>query len=783
MFLYSEDFSPLFREKYINVVAIIYLKGNLSSGGFSMSGIDDVVLGVIGLGGAASFGKTCAVSAVSRCIDSIGNIHLKGRNDGASSDPDSESREAFVKNAHIPDDLSGVVVIHEKDATARIAEECNVIALCFDTASFVEGGLRVFPPEGRRAFFNANIDAMVDYGKAFGELRSEATFIVCTSHVDLLTHYFYEAYWRARNMSPKPGKIVGLNHVDSLRLRKRLKTHLMERGLEFVDIYSPVWGPHDERAFVMPSLVSGEREGQRMPILSEKDGSGRPLIDVETIEKMLRDSKRYALRGLEKMGSTSDETAEALVEVINAIHRGGEVVHLSYPVPEEFAPGRRVFMGLPVFFDSGRAFPVNEKIREALEVPAQRKVFSSVVESCQSDIAYLDSRQKQVAAHIKSTGKSPTIADNPKFFKELVIPKKKDGESWLHFHNFTYPFDDRSEVRPPIRVAGDAAVYIDNVVKGGESQLAVSHTTGVQIVNPRTGRSEDYSLPRTVVAGRKHCNGCCTIDDVVSHERDVVIASVNGEGLLRGRIAGAGSDGSETGTLDQVGGVPDRFKGYVRAHKGRTYYLAGTGVVEAELRSGSIVPLREYSVDCPDLRGAELNNFAIFDTAPPTKADVRDMRVFVSATRPDKYDYLGGVFESVGGKGREVYSVSEASRRARPDVRLVSVEHIFGKYHLAVGSSDKVVLIDMEDPLIKIPVCLSRGNVQSFVVADLFDELDVFAAKNRSTSSPTSYFYRAKFDRKGGKLSLEHCGDGLLDPEESFPFLINHACVYSEFMG
>ena len=731
--------------------------------------LDDIVLGIIGLGGAGSLGFNVALKAGD--LQFVTRVYV--------NEKDKIEKLGEFKRLVRPENSGKYLVPEDKADVEKFmqdtADKCDVVLLCFDRGMGAsKGNMASAPPDVRKRLFDANIDAVVDYARFFGERRSDALFVVCTNPTDALSYFFSKEYWAARKEPERHGNVVGLNHVDTRRYETLVKEALGKvSGVEPDGIYAAMWGPHDVRSFPIISQSSYRRDGKRVKLSETGE------LSIEVMKVLAAAAKKLPFRILNFFGSTSTDTSYAVEDLLHSIHGEKEICNLSCPVP--LSGGIIPFMGLPVRFENGRAVLVGGLI-EHLSRDEQAD-YDRVVRSCRDDLEQLLRRQGEVKAYVIRTSPKSKTAATPKFFKELVIPRKKDGKSWLHFHNFTYPFDDRSEVRPPIRVAGDAAVYIDNVVKGGESQLAVSHTTGVQIVNPRTGRSEDYSLPRTVVAGRKHCNGCCTIDDVVSHERDVVIASVNGEGLLRGRIAGAGSDGSETGTLDQVGGVPDRFKGYVRAHKGRTYYLAGTGVVEAELRSGSIVPLREYSVDCPDLRGAELNNFAIFDTAPPTKADVRDMRVFVSATRPDKYNYLGGVFESVGGKGREVYSVSEASRRARPDVRLVSVEHIFGKYHLAVGSSDKVVLIDMEDPLIKIPVCLSRGNVQSFVTADLFDELDVFAAKNRSTSSPTSYFYRAKFDRKGGKLSLEHCGDGLLDPEESFPFLINHACVYSEFMG
>jgi hypothetical protein len=368
--------------------------------------------------------------------------------------------------------------------------------------------------------------------------------------------------------------------------------------------------------------------------------------------------------------------------------------------------------------------------------------------------------------------------------QELVIPKKEgvgtsDERTLLHFYAFKYPINEESEARRPIRVAGRTVVYIDNVVKDGENQLAVTHTTGVQIINPITGKSENYALPRNMVEEQKHCNGCCTIDDVVSSERDVVVASCNGKGLFKGRITGTDGNRNKTGVLEPAICASD-FTGYVRAHKNRLYYISGTEVIGAELAKGRLLPVERYSFDHPDMWHAKLNNFTIFDELPPESPE-RKLRVFATADRRGSEwrgspMQMSALFESKGDECSVVYAVPRSMLRAGPDLRHVSVERIFGDNHIICSCSDHLALIKLDDPRITRTVPIPYGNIMSFNVAESADELAIVAGVDRSTRHPTMFFYHKTFsgDATAETLARQE------KPVWTEGYIINDTGCYSE---
>lgn len=633
-------------------------------------GVDEIVLGIIGIGTSASLGFNIATKVSG--LDFIKKVYLneKDRVEKLQTFIDT-SIDKPVRSKYMPADIE------------TLATECDVILFCFGKGPGAsKGNITSAPPDIRRRLFNANIDPIMDYAGDFGRLKSDATMLICTNPTDQLAYFFNIAYNKARGSTLLPGKVLGMNHVDMMRIHRLVSDHL--KGLEIDPDYLEVgiYGPHDKRMFLAPSQCTYDKEGERISISDD--------ISFSDINRIIARAGDVPFKILETLHATSDNTARAVVEVLRAMNNGEDVCALSHPVPGEYIIGEHdIFMGLPVVFDDRcRAMVLDDRI-SALH-KCEKTKFDATIIDCQKESGYLHSRKGSISNRLPRE-------KNPKFFKELVVPMKKvvdgSGENWLHFLNFTYPFKDFSEVRDPIKLHGRVG-YVNNLIKGGVSLLGLCYVlsndgvsideTGVEVIDPVSGKSEVHSS-ETIGA---NLNGCCYLDDVI-------IASSSNAGLFI----------SEEGILNHLSGVGKTdFKGYVREHNGKLYFAMKDKVVCAKVDSNSINirTIEEFPLDSDE----EILNFALFDEKMRT-------RVFVTTREGRVYDLSdkagGGVW----------YEGSVLSMNSQSDMYCISVDYILDDHNLVVSKDDAVLIIGTDVPKGEFRTMLAgRGAVYS-VLSDM----------------------------------------------------------------
>jgi hypothetical protein len=195
----------------------------------------------------------------------------------------------------------------------------------------------------------------------------------------------------------------------------------------------------------------------------------------------------------------------------------------------------------------------------------------------------------------------------------------------------------------------------------GKSLVAVSHSNGIQVVDPVSGESDNY-----IIEGG-HPNCCCTIDDkiiVSASNRGIFVAEKKGgtERLVPLKLFGEG------------------FGGYVKSHKKVLYYSSGKSIFSATVGEKGLVEREVDSV--PD----RIYHFALHPEAGL-------LRIFATCS--------GGVYRldmKEGDRMAESSFVrihrSARSSGAKSRFNLIGVDYVFDDYYVIVSKDDKLLLLD-----------------------------------------------------------------------------------------
>ncbi|MFC1741395.1 hypothetical protein ACFL3V_02580 [Nanoarchaeota archaeon] len=679
-------------------------------------GVDDIVLGIVGIGVTGSLGMTLAKAAGDSAL--VSQVYLSEKQKYAKLEG-SVVRDSMTGSARekylIP--KTGII---ENDMRI-ISDACDMIFFCFGRGLGVSREkLKSVPPDARQRMFDANIDLAVDYGRIFGELESKSTLVMCSNPVDELAFFFNEAYIRARNALPEPGQIIGMNHVDNMRFRQLVRDELKKREVFPDDLQVVVYGPHDPRMFPVLSqcsaLVGGERKR-----LDELKGVTREVLQDIAVK-----AKRRPFGLFEDLGSTSDNTVNAILEMIRAAGNRRDVCTVSYPVPD-YPGDAQVFMGLPSIFRGQGALPVMEYI-ESLD-DTEKEEYRRTVRACSDTLEHLALRQGKIRAYLRSKGSDTGIADTPRYFKELVVPiKEEDGQDWLHFFNFTYPFEDFSEVRDPIPVS-DRVLYMKNIDVEGRPMIATCNVGSLAIIDPT-----DPGGVRQYRSGsrRVRLNGCCTLDDHI-------FASSRKEGLLQAR-----GDRLES----VLPNMPPGFSGHVQAEGGHLFYAEGTRIVENVLDGNQPSEVASYST------GLKIRQFRVFRDAAGIS--------MVATAKP------GEILRFRQGSGAYSHRID---KDVAQDVNFIDVQYVFGGTHTVYSEGNRLVLREMEEQGIVSPVSADM-KIYSFR-SDMLGGMVVLASERGG--HPRSQVYR-KARASGNDLSRLD-----LAPVSSAKGVVNDILIYSEF--
>ena len=192
---------------------------------------------------------------------------------------------------------------------------------------------------GRLLETEKNLGLVKGYASYFKE-HFEGNLVVVSNLTDILSYAF------ALHSKMDPRRIIGLNHVDTLRLRGKLKTWLkdmgrIKKGAE-VEVEAYAIGSHEKPFCVVDKIFANEIR----------------LYDfVSKVSEINDYIRKEGPEHLKALGGTAFEVEEAAFQTALAIMNEDRTITASIPYPPE-KPG--CYIGLPVTFNKGYPFLLDD---------------------------------------------------------------------------------------------------------------------------------------------------------------------------------------------------------------------------------------------------------------------------------------------------------------------------------------------------------------------------------------------------------------------------------------
>lgn len=211
----------------------------------------------------------------------------------------------------------------------------------------ITAGANVTPGEPRQSVFGKNIRAIQEIARQFNGYKGAV--IMVTNPIEPLTYAF------AGYSEMDPAKVVGLTHVDTLRLQYIVAGILQEEyGSALPNLDAVVIGAH--QAEYMIPVYSQARAEDKIPLDALR-------LVTEEFKKHGRDETvKYAPRvatSLKGIGGTTLLTTQAIVQVINAIIEEDQTVSAAV-----FLPQPEIYAAWPVTFSGFEAVPLKPEVFE-----------------------------------------------------------------------------------------------------------------------------------------------------------------------------------------------------------------------------------------------------------------------------------------------------------------------------------------------------------------------------------------------------------------------------------
>lgn len=206
-----------------------------------------------------------------------------------------------------------------------------------------------------------NVPLIQNIAQCFTEYYN-GNVIVLSNLTDIITH----AFAAASRMDSH--KVIGMNHLDTLRLRYEVKRNLvrdnrLSDGRASVDGFT--YGSHEIPLSLLETVSLEASNGARFDVGGDLDGN--------SFDKLLR---TFFNEQIDRGVTTEPSTAVAVIDTLRAIVDGTTAVTAS--VPYEYEPGKFIYAGFPVTFRD-RYAQVNERwIERARDDARFKEVISSL---------------------------------------------------------------------------------------------------------------------------------------------------------------------------------------------------------------------------------------------------------------------------------------------------------------------------------------------------------------------------------------------------------------------
>ena len=229
-------------------------------------------------------------------------------------------------------------------------------------------------PAERKDFLDGNMQLMYELGPQFKGYTGLA--LVVTNPVDECAFCFADA------SGIDPQRIIGLNHTDAIRYGRLLAMQFNCNPNEVSGNLTV--GPHNKYVYPLRSNIAI----RGCPIAGQD-------IDAAWFQEKIVD---YALKQMKKRISTTRTTVKSICEVMDAMHDSSKVVSLS-----TYYNG--LFIGLPVRFGDGKAFPAIDLEKDLTEDETEMfyKGYRATLETLKEHNISIE-KLKKVNNHLRNVG-------------------------------------------------------------------------------------------------------------------------------------------------------------------------------------------------------------------------------------------------------------------------------------------------------------------------------------------------------------------------------------------
>ncbi|MEK6852262.1 MAG: hypothetical protein AABX59_00120 [Nanoarchaeota archaeon] len=273
------------------------------------------------------------------------------------------------------------------------------------------GNMKLAKSEGRQAEFDYNIPIIKNIAKAHKDFQGAT--IVVSNPTDHLAHVFAG---EAHGDMYIPYRVVGLNHLDMIRGRKLLC------GLLSMHYGKDLQVDPEDITFLIAGIHS---KGGIIPLLSHTKLFGKMMIDVIADrtnipqDKIAREIGDWPFEIIKEYGDTSQETGEAIGEVVEAIVKGNSVVEVSTYIPRK---NIEAFIGWPVRFNGFETSPL-EILPENM-TDQERYRLNEVYLALRGELNRMDVGRVRAKRERKFQGED----NRPQELFEMVVEKVREGD-------------------------------------------------------------------------------------------------------------------------------------------------------------------------------------------------------------------------------------------------------------------------------------------------------------------------------------------------------------------